>query len=187
METYGRNWKMIQKFVGTRSTTQVRSHAQKYDLKMSKSGIDSEVKKNCKEQPSTPRQQIVTATTSPDEPLLPKATILHSEANQKAEVSTLTISEAIYDLEKSTEDVLKRISQIKDLQDVNKSLLELQIISMQYLHAIRVVEENCSTSELQQRCVHIYRMAKNAKELITFRIKEIVNSNRTCPFIKGLL
>ena len=33
---YGKNWKKIQEYVGTRSTTQTRSHAQKYFYKMGK-------------------------------------------------------------------------------------------------------------------------------------------------------
>ncbi len=34
LEKYGKNWKKIQEFVGTRSTTQARSHAQKYFSKI---------------------------------------------------------------------------------------------------------------------------------------------------------
>lgn len=36
---YGKNWKKVQEFVGTRSTTQVRSHAQKYLAKLESKGI----------------------------------------------------------------------------------------------------------------------------------------------------
>lgn len=34
LELYGRNWKLIQEYVGTRSATQARSHAQKYFAKL---------------------------------------------------------------------------------------------------------------------------------------------------------
>lgn len=37
LEKYGKNWKKIQEYVGTRSTTQTRSHAQKYFFKVVKS------------------------------------------------------------------------------------------------------------------------------------------------------
>lgn len=36
LEKYGRDWKNVQKYVGTRSTTQTRSHAQKHFAKIDK-------------------------------------------------------------------------------------------------------------------------------------------------------
>ena len=41
LEKYGRNWVAVQKFVKTRNLAQVRSHAQKAFLKMSKADIDA--------------------------------------------------------------------------------------------------------------------------------------------------
>ena len=43
---YGKNWKMIEEVVQTRTTPQVRSHAQKFFLKLFK--IEKERKKNLK-------------------------------------------------------------------------------------------------------------------------------------------
>lgn len=40
---YGNEWKMVQKHVGSRSSTQARSHAQKFFVKMKKSSVDLEV------------------------------------------------------------------------------------------------------------------------------------------------
>ncbi len=36
---YGNEWKLVQKHVGTRSSTQARSHAQKFFVKMKKSSL----------------------------------------------------------------------------------------------------------------------------------------------------
>lgn len=41
LDKFGKNWKRIQDWVGTRSTTQVRSHAQKYFSKLSKGANNS--------------------------------------------------------------------------------------------------------------------------------------------------
>lgn len=41
LQKYGKNWNLIQKFVGTRSMPQIRSHAQKLFLGMSKNEIRS--------------------------------------------------------------------------------------------------------------------------------------------------
>ena len=41
LEKYGRNWVLVQKAVKTRNLTQVRSHAQKVFLKMSKADIEA--------------------------------------------------------------------------------------------------------------------------------------------------
>lgn len=43
---FGKNWKMIEEVVQTRTTAQVRSHAQKFFLKLHK--IEKERKKNAK-------------------------------------------------------------------------------------------------------------------------------------------
>lgn len=40
MGKYGRDWKKVQAHVGTRTTTQARSHAQKFFAKLEKTGID---------------------------------------------------------------------------------------------------------------------------------------------------
>lgn len=42
LKLYGRNWKMVQMFVKTRTTTQTRSHAQKYFAKASKASSGAE-------------------------------------------------------------------------------------------------------------------------------------------------
>lgn len=41
LEKFGRDWTSVQKFVKTRSLSQVRSHAQKFFMKMSSSDIDA--------------------------------------------------------------------------------------------------------------------------------------------------
>jgi len=46
LELYGKDWKKVQKYVGTRSTTQARSHAQKYFAKLGKGEEDLDVVKN---------------------------------------------------------------------------------------------------------------------------------------------
>jgi len=52
LKLYGRNWKLIQAFVGTRSATQARSHAQKYFAKLRKNNTMN-------------RQEITSAASSP--------------------------------------------------------------------------------------------------------------------------
>lgn len=37
LQLYGKNWKKIEEVVGTRSGSQIRSHAQKFFLKVKKS------------------------------------------------------------------------------------------------------------------------------------------------------
>jgi len=44
MNLYGKNWKKVQEYVGTRSTTQVRSHAQKHLAKVENKGNYEEEK-----------------------------------------------------------------------------------------------------------------------------------------------
>ena len=50
---FGKNWKMIEEVVGTRMCSQVRSHAQKYFIKMNKLAKDRRKQKN-KNHPLTP-------------------------------------------------------------------------------------------------------------------------------------
>jgi SHAQKYF class myb-like DNA-binding protein len=38
LQLFGRNWRKVEKFVGTRKGSQIRSHAQKYFLKLSQEG-----------------------------------------------------------------------------------------------------------------------------------------------------
>ena len=40
LNLYGKNWKKVQEYVGTRTTTQARSHAQKYFAKLEEKGIN---------------------------------------------------------------------------------------------------------------------------------------------------
>lgn len=42
---YGKNWKKVEEIVGTRSGSQVRSHAQKFFNKLQKGGNESKPKK----------------------------------------------------------------------------------------------------------------------------------------------
>ena len=41
LQKYGRDWVKVQKIVRTRTVTQIRSHAQKYFMKMDKRDIDA--------------------------------------------------------------------------------------------------------------------------------------------------
>lgn len=45
IDLYGRDWKKVQQHVGTRSSTQSRSHAQKYFKKMGIENVSSELSK----------------------------------------------------------------------------------------------------------------------------------------------
>lgn len=40
LKLYGRNWKKVQEYVCTRTTTQIRSHAQKHFIKVESKGIE---------------------------------------------------------------------------------------------------------------------------------------------------
>ncbi len=51
---YGKNWKLVQGYVGTRSATQARSHAQKYFAKLTKKGQGAGEAAGCTTQTSTP-------------------------------------------------------------------------------------------------------------------------------------
>ena len=42
LKTYGKEWKYVQKHVATRSSTQARSHAQKFFSKLDKKGVTLE-------------------------------------------------------------------------------------------------------------------------------------------------
>ena len=49
LQLYGRNWKKIEEIIGTRSGSQIRSHAQKFFLKTRKS-LDSSSSQDLKVQ-----------------------------------------------------------------------------------------------------------------------------------------
>ena len=46
---YGRKWKKIEKYIGTRTSTQIRSHAQKYFIKLNKANTKAEFLPNEKQ------------------------------------------------------------------------------------------------------------------------------------------
>lgn len=64
LELYGKNWKKVQNHVGTRSTTQIRSHAQKYFAKLSKDVINIDNKINHKENEINAKTQASTPVDS---------------------------------------------------------------------------------------------------------------------------
>ena len=45
IKMFGKNWKQVAEYIGTRSSTQVRSHAQKYFLKENSKGVSRQQSK----------------------------------------------------------------------------------------------------------------------------------------------
>lgn len=67
MNEYGKNWRKVQEYVGTRSTTQVRSHAQKYLAKQEGKNYFSLIKHLKEEEGEMKVQAAITLAASTKE------------------------------------------------------------------------------------------------------------------------
>ena len=65
LKLYGKNWKLVQKYVGTRSATQARSHAQKYFAKLEKMGLSKAAAPRENQDCSGSKTQASTPVSSP--------------------------------------------------------------------------------------------------------------------------
>ena len=68
IKLYGKNWQKEHKYVGTRNSTQARSHAQKYFAKLERSRIPSDDFKTQEATPTTPTVQKSNLTANDDKP-----------------------------------------------------------------------------------------------------------------------
>ncbi len=90
LKKYGRNWKKVEQFVRTRCGTQIRSHAQKYFLKLQRAGADkrADVSSLVGESGEIPRSDVAGRKFS-DLPSLPASE--HPQPERK--LSPLTLAD----------------------------------------------------------------------------------------------
>jgi len=160
---------MIQKCVATRSTTQVRSHAQKYDLKLTKTGNSELIvpripRKQLKsfENKSTIKEKSMSFYEPIEDHIIEeaKSEIQSSsiENTKKAVAYDILLLEKIDDLEKCAKEISTEINSRKDLRDISRSFLELKIIGIQYSKAVSECALQKPCEEFGKKLSRIYEI-----------------------------
>lgn len=146
LNKFGKNWKKVEAYVGTRVAEQIRSHAQKYFMKLKRKRCSKTAKVNLPKDNHT-----VTAHPKEADPILIK----------------------LKELEARSKDLNDRVERPEDQS--SKLGLQQELITVSQ-EAFKVKAENKYNPEIGQRCVNVIRNTnKGILELAAYLKKLTTN------------
>lgn len=154
---FGKNWKKVEAYVGTRVSEQIRSHAQKYFMKLKdKDGL------NISEENFEKKDTIITEE--------PKANTNYTIQANKTEVILTKLKQ----LEQHNEVLLAELynNQVKELNDQLKLQRELIGISQEAFKTVREIKYN---PEIDKRCTDLISNTSKAIQHLALILKRTIN------------
>jgi len=133
---------MIQKYVGTRSATQIRSHAQKYDLKLNKKQTKH---KKCEPNIETKEDDIkVIERLTNIQTYIKNLKLLLQQANELKDINQLMDNLQIVTEEYIlVNDAIKGSNVVNSFGDISKSIEQCKKLLNKRLHEIKQRNTTC--------------------------------------------